>query len=102
MDFGPGNTQKEYIQPSICYLDVQEYQYTDIICLTLKLTFIDNCFDEIISYYVFEHLLNPLITFKELHPILKPGGLVFIDTAFLQPLDADPSHCYNMTVRGLR
>ena len=63
-------------------LDVEQYQYTDIVCSTLKLPFIDNCFDGIISHAVFEHLLNPLITFKELHSILKPGDLIFIDTAF--------------------
>ena len=102
LDFGAGNTQKEYLKPNICYLDVQQYQYTDIVCSTLKLPFIDNCFDGIISHAVFEHLPNPFITAKELYRILKPGGLIFIDTAFLQPLHADPSHYFNMTVHGLR
>ncbi|MDJ0555458.1 MAG: sulfotransferase domain-containing protein [Microcoleaceae cyanobacterium MO_207.B10] len=102
LDFGAGNTQKEYLKPNICYLDVQQYQYTDIVCSTLKLPFPDNCFDGIISHAVFEHLPNPFITAKELYRILKPGGLIFIDTAFLQPLHADPSHYFNMTVHGLR
>jgi len=102
LDFGAGNTQKEYLQPNICYLDVQQYQYTDIVCSTLKLPFADNCFDGIISHAVFEHLPNPFITAKELYRILKPGGLIFIDTAFLQPLHADPSHYFNMTIHGLR
>ena len=102
LDFGAGNTQKEYLKPNICYLDVQQYQYTDIVCSRLKLPFIDNCFDGIISHAVFEHLPNPFITAKELYRILKPGGLIFIDTAFLQPLHADPSHYFNMTVNGLR
>lgn len=102
LDFGAGNTQKEYLKRNICYLDVQQYQYTDIVCSTEKLPFPDNCFDGIISHAVFEHLANPFITAKELYRILKPGGLIFIDTAFLQPLHADPSHYFNMTIHGLR
>lgn len=102
LDFGAGNTQKEYLKPNICYLDVQQYQYTDVVCSTLKLPFPDNCFDGIISHAVFEHLPNPFFTAKELYRILKPGSLIFIDTAFLQPLHADPSHYFNMTIHGLR
>ncbi len=102
LDFGAGNTQAEYLKPNICYLDVHQYQYTDVVCSTLKLPFLDNCFDGIISHAVFEHLPNPFTTAKELYRILKPGGLIFIDTAFLQPLHADPSHYFNMTVHGLR
>lgn len=102
LDFGAGNTQKEYLKPNICYLDVQQYQYTDIVCSTLKLPFLDDCFDGIVSHAVFEHLPNPFIAAKELYRILKPGGLIFIDTAFLQPLHADPSHYFNMTIHGLR
>ncbi|MGB3510426.1 MAG: sulfotransferase domain-containing protein [Microcoleaceae cyanobacterium] len=102
LDFGAGNTQKEYLKPNICYLDVQQYKYTDVVCSTLKLPFPDNCFDGIISHAVFEHLPNPFLSAKELYRILKPSGLIFIDTAFLQPLHADPSHYFNMTVHGLR
>jgi hypothetical protein len=38
----------------------------------------------------------------ELHRVLKPDGAVWIETAFLQPMHADPSHYFNMTLEGLR
>lgn len=102
LDFGAGNTQKEDIKPNICYLEVQQYRFTDIVCTTPKLPFADNCFDGVISHAVFEHIPNPFVTAKELYRILKPGGLIFIDTAFLQPFHSDPNHYFNMTVSGLR
>ncbi|MDY6802893.1 MAG: class I SAM-dependent methyltransferase [Cyanobacteriota bacterium] len=102
LDFGAGNTQPEYLKPNICYLEVQQYPFTDIVCTTPKLPFADNSFDGVISHAVFEHIPNPFITAKELFRILKPGGLIFIDTAFLQPFHSDPNHYFNMTIQGLR
>ena len=102
LDFGAGNTQKEYLKPNICYLEVQQYPFTDLVCNTQKLPFADNSFDGVISHAVFEHIPNPFITAQELYRILKPGGLIFIDTAFLQPFHSDPNHYFNMTIQGLR
>ncbi|KST67356.1 class I SAM-dependent methyltransferase [Mastigocoleus testarum] len=102
LDFGAGNTPKEHLHPNVCYLDVQQYIHTDIVCTTLKLPFRDNCFDAVVSQAVFEHIPNPFVTAKELYRILKPGGIVHIDTAFMQPLHGDPSHYFNMTLNALR
>lgn len=101
LDFGAGNTPKEYLRSNVCYLDVQQYIHTDIVCTTLRLPFHDNCFDAVISQAVFEHIPNPFITAKEIYRILKPGGIVHIDTAFMQPLHGDPSHYFNMTLNAL-
>ena len=102
LDFGAGNTPEADLKPHICYLDVQQYPHTDIVCNTTKLPFPDAIFDAVISQAVFEHIPNPFQTAKELHRILKPGGIIFIDTAFMQPLHGDPSHYFNMTLHGLR
>ncbi len=102
LDFGAGNTPQEYLRPNICYLDVQQYPYTDVVCSKLRLPFPDAIFDAIISQAVFEHLPNPFFTASELYRILKPGGLIHIDTAFMQPLHGDPSHYFNMTIYALK
>ena len=102
LDFGAGNTPDVYIKPNICYLDVQQYHHTDVVSNTSKLPFADASFDAVISQAVFEHLPDPFLTARELYRILKPGGLVYVDTAFMQPLHGDPSHYFNMTLHGLR
>lgn len=102
LDFGAGNTPEDYLRANVCYLDVQQYRHTDIVCSTLRLPFQDASFDAVISQAVFEHLPNPFFTASELHRIIKPGGLVYIDTAFMQPLHGDPNHYFNMTKRALQ
>ena len=37
----------------------------------------------------------------EIRRVLKPGGTVWIETAFMQPMHADPGHYFNMTIQGL-
>jgi hypothetical protein len=34
--------------------------------------------------------------------VLKPGGQIHIDTAFMQPFHSDPNHFFNMTISGVR
>jgi SAM-dependent methyltransferase len=102
LDFGAGNTPAEFIRPNVCYLDVHQYPYTDVVCTTPWLPFADNSFDAIISQAVFEHIPDPFGTAREFYRILKPGGIVHLDTAFMQPLHGDPSHFFNMTQHALR
>lgn len=40
----------------------------------------DNYFDYVLMYHVIEHVLNPIEVVKELHRILKPGGILLIGT----------------------
>ena len=54
-----------------------------------------------ISDSVFEHLKDPFKTIDELKRVIKPGGEIYIETAFLQPIHAYPNHYYNMTKHGL-
>ena len=38
----------------------------------------------------------------EVYRVLKPGGLVHVDTAFMQPVHGEPYHFFNMTLAGVR
>jgi hypothetical protein len=102
LDFGAGNTPVEYLRPNVVYLDVQQFQHTDVVATLPKLPFKDGQFDLVVSQAVFEHVPDPHATARELHRVLKPGGVIYIETAFMQPLHGDPSHYFNMTRHGLR
>ncbi len=102
LDFGAGHTPQELLRPHVVYVDAVQYQWTDLVCSRVRLPFRDHTFDAVVSQAVFEHLRDPHHTARELHRILRPGGLIHIDTAFMQPLHGDPWHFFNMTQHGLR
>jgi SAM-dependent methyltransferase len=54
---------------------------------TEKLPFHDSQFDVALFNELFEHLrINPIFTMREVHRILKPGGLLFLSTPNLRSL----------------
>ena len=61
----------------------------------------DNSLDGIGCFAVLEHVERPWEAAVEFRRMLKPGGKVFIDWPFLQPVHGYPSHYYNATRQGL-
>jgi SAM-dependent methyltransferase len=58
--------------------------------------------DGVGSFAVLEHVRQPWVVVQEIHRMLKPGGRVYIDWPFLQPVHGFPSHYFNATREGLR
>ena len=88
LDFGCGRGElssafnKIGLAVTSCDRDPAILKYFDDIAFTEvdfeanSLPFDDNDFDVIFSKSVIEHLHDPLIVWKELHRILKPGGCI--------------------------
>ena len=53
-----------------------------------ELRFAENHFDVVTLWYVLEHVPYPLMILKEVHRILKPGGLVVVSTPNIEGLPA--------------
>jgi SAM-dependent methyltransferase len=67
----------------------------------LALPFRDDTFDLILSQAVLEHVLEPQRYVDEMVRVLRPGGLVYIEVAFMQPVHMAPMHYFNVTPHGL-
>ncbi|MFH1493838.1 MAG: methyltransferase domain-containing protein [Pseudomonadota bacterium] len=69
--------------------------------LETRLPFADASFDLVIIDSVLEHVPDPVALLKEGARVLKPGGRIFGDVPFLQPLHLAPHHYFNFTPYGL-
>ena len=78
------------------------FRHTDIIADAHTLPFMDECFAGIVSMNAFEHYHNPERVVAELMRVLKPGGWLVVQTAFLQPEHEYPWHFYNTTSEGMK
>jgi SAM-dependent methyltransferase len=102
LDFGAGHPAKEHEFAHVLRHDFVQYDNTNVVSTKLNLPYASDAFDFVVSMSVFEHVDDPWHYAAEIHRVLKPGGTVVIDVAFLQPVHGDPYHFYNMTAHGLK
>jgi len=100
LDLGCGLRRKVY--ENCLYLEVYASLSADIIVppdntYPIK----DGVLDGIGCLAVLEHTTEPWKVIDEMRRMLKPGGRVFIDWPFLQPVHGYPSHYFNATREGL-
>ena len=72
----------------------------DIAATAYRLPFRDTSIPAIHCEAVLEHLEFPEDAVREMFRVLRPGGLVFASTPFLQPYHGYPDHFQNFTLRG--
>ena len=102
LDLGAGNPRDSEHHPNVVFHEFVHYAHTDVVSVCDRLPYRDNVFDAVISKAAFEHLARPWEVADEIHRVLKPGGLVRVDTAFMFPLHGDPYHFFNMTLDGAK
>lgn len=56
----------------------------NLICDAHQLPFPDDAFDGLVVQAVLEHVLSPEKVVAEIHRVLKPGGIVYAETPFMQ------------------
>lgn len=65
------------------------------------LPFASNSLDFIYTAAVLEHVKNPLLMGRECHRVLKHGGKLLANAAFMQPIHSEGQHFFNLTPYGL-
>ena len=64
--------------------DVSFGEYTSLVCDAHDIPFEDSTFDCVIVQAVLEHVLDPNRCVAEIHRVLKPDGIVYGETPFMQ------------------
>jgi SAM-dependent methyltransferase len=80
-----------YVSPTVDYIADAHF-----------LPFASASFDGVWIQAVLEHVASPADVVKEIHRVLKPGGVVYAETPFMQQVHAGPYDFTRYTVTGHR
>lgn len=105
IDFGAGTAKyRNLIKPhtsEYTTFDIVAGEHIDIVGDALNPPFSDNSFDTVLSTQTLEHVEQPWIVVREIHRMLKPGGICIATAPFLVPYHADPHDYFRYTVQGM-
>lgn len=82
--------------------DVALGPLTKLVCDAHDLPFADASVDGVIAQAVLEHVADPYRVTAEIHRVLKPRGLAYAETPFLQPAHSTPYDFHRFTHVGER
>ena len=75
---------------------------TSLVCDAHWIPFEDGSFDGVIAQAVIEHVADPAACAAEIHRVLKPRGLIYADTPFMQQVHAGAHDFTRFTHLGQR
>lgn len=87
--------------PGVVGIDIVAHPNHTVLADALSLPFADASFDLVLSQAVIEHVTDPQRYADEIVRVLRPGGHVYVEGAFLQPVHQAPAHFFNVTAFGL-
>lgn len=87
-------------RPGVVSLDITANRGLDVQADALNLPFPDATFALVLSQAVLEHVTDPQRYIDEIVRVLQPGGTLWLEVAFLQPLHCVPHHYFGVTRYG--
>lgn len=98
VDIGGGD--RCHPDPRVLNFEYMKFRAPDFFGDGLALPLRDDSIDLVLSQAVLEHVPRPQDAVDELRRVVKPGGRLYAEFAFMQPLHAVPYHYFNITPHG--
>ena len=76
--------------------------HTQLVADAHRIPLVDACMDAVVASAVLQHVVQPTVVVAEIHRVLRPGGVVYADTPFLQQVQAGPHDFTRFTESGHR
>jgi len=89
------------LAPHVKTVDFVPFDGTDYVSDVTETPFADNSVDLVVSTGVLEHVERDREMIREIHRILKPGGVAHIEIPFMQQYHEAPIDCRRLTRFGL-
>jgi 2-polyprenyl-3-methyl-5-hydroxy-6-metoxy-1,4-benzoquinol methylase/uncharacterized protein YbaR (Trm112 family) len=99
LEIGAGNMAAS--RPNLIRFDVTLTPHVDVVGDAHALPFLPGVFDFVFSLAVLEHLRQPFVAAAEMERVLRPGGYVYAECAFVFPFHGHPHHYFNASHLGL-
>jgi SAM-dependent methyltransferase len=99
LDVGAGGRR---IAPGVVTVDAVSVPGVDVVGDIHNLPIDADSFDCVFCTGTLEHVRDPWQAVREIHRVLKPGGIVHLDVPFIQGYHADPTDYWRFTLDGLR
>lgn len=95
LDIGGG--QRQIADSRYINLEYGPYDEPDLLADGLALPFRAEAVDCVFSSAVMEHVRDPHRFGAEIWRVLKPGGRIIVNSAFMQPVHSEGQHFFNAT-----
>lgn len=92
----------EHPEVRLVGFDLYASPHVQLIADAHRMPFADGTFDAVWIQAVLEHVLEPQAVVGEVERVLRPGGLVYAETPFLQPVHEGPYDFTRFTDSGHR
>lgn len=99
LDIGGG--RRQIADDRYLNLDYSLLEEPDLLGDGTQLPFRSNSIDFVYTAAVLEHVTDPRKMGQEIHRVLKPGGKVLANSAFMQPVHSEGQHFFNLTPYGI-
>lgn len=90
------------IREDVTNVDMVKQPNVNVVADIHDLPFENNYADAVICESSLEHFKEPQRSIKEIHRVLKPGGLLYISVPFVCGFHASPNDYYRWTLSGLK
>lgn len=100
LDFGAGRQALD--DPCIIKMDITYNPYVDVVGDIHALPFKSETLDFVFGGAVLEHVRNPRVAIDELWRVMKRGGWIYADWAFMTAYHGYPDHYFNATIHGIK
>jgi SAM-dependent methyltransferase len=99
LDLGGGARR---LDPRLINLDIADLPQVDIAAPAAPLPFRDATLGLVVAQEVLEHLPDPRAMLAELHRVLRPGGVLYLQTPWMLGWHSGPHDYWRFSHEGLR